>query len=307
MTDMPIERPIADIRPPAGRAQTAGMVVSADLSANATEATRGPEPIPAPARPRPPNTVRTVLALMMREMQTSYGRNPGGYAWAILEPLGGVALLTFIIAIGFRIRTPSLGDVFALFFATGIIVLTMTLGIANKVALSLQYSRPLLNYPAVRFTDALIARFLLTLMTQVSVLFIILGGIHLVFDVETILRIEPIVWAVFLMANLGLGIGVLNCFLFNVFALWQSIWNIATRPLIMISTTFYLLEEIPREWQPTALWNPLIHIVGLMRRGFYISYDANWVSILYVATLGSVSLVLGLVFLSRYHHEFTNR
>ncbi|MDJ0823602.1 MAG: sugar ABC transporter permease, partial [Paracoccaceae bacterium] len=31
-------------------------------------------------------TARAVMALMLREMSTSFGRSPGGYLWAILEP-----------------------------------------------------------------------------------------------------------------------------------------------------------------------------------------------------------------------------
>ena len=36
---------------------------------------------------------RTVVALMLREMATTYGRSAGGYAWAILDPVLGVTLL----------------------------------------------------------------------------------------------------------------------------------------------------------------------------------------------------------------------
>ncbi|WP_260008654.1 hypothetical protein [Leisingera sp. M527] len=49
-------------------------------------------------------------------MSTRYGRTPGGYLWAILEPMAAILFL----AIGFSlvIRSPSLGS-FLLFYATG--------------------------------------------------------------------------------------------------------------------------------------------------------------------------------------------
>ena len=34
--------------------------------------------------------VRTVIALMLREMSTTYGRTPGGYVWALMQPLGSI-------------------------------------------------------------------------------------------------------------------------------------------------------------------------------------------------------------------------
>lgn len=34
-------------------------------------------------------TFRTVMAMVLREMTATYGRTPGGYIWAIIEPVGG--------------------------------------------------------------------------------------------------------------------------------------------------------------------------------------------------------------------------
>ena len=45
--------------------------------------------LPPQPQLRPPRvqTFRTISALIMREMQTTYGRSPGGYLWAVLEPV----------------------------------------------------------------------------------------------------------------------------------------------------------------------------------------------------------------------------
>ena len=40
------------------------------------------------------NDKPTVLAL--REIATTYGRSPGGYVWALADPILGVALLTLV-------------------------------------------------------------------------------------------------------------------------------------------------------------------------------------------------------------------
>lgn len=269
---------------------------------------RGLPPDAGAARPsRRFRTPRTIAALMLREMQTSYGRTAGGYAWALLEPVGGIALLSWIVAIGFRIREPSLGTVFPLFMATGMVLLTMFNGISRKVANALTFSKPLLFYPGVAFTDALIARFALWFLTQLLVLYIILGGIFLIYDVPLLLDVGAMVAAVALTALLALGVGVLNCFLFNMLPIWANVWGILTTPLFLISTIFYVYEDIPRGYQDIAWWNPLIHVVGLMRRGVYSTYDATWASPFYVACVGSATLLLGLVLLHRFHRDFLNR
>ena len=62
-------------------------------------------------------TFRTIAALMMREMATTYGRSPGGYLWALVEPIGAVAILTLLFSLAFP--APPMGKSFGLFYATG--------------------------------------------------------------------------------------------------------------------------------------------------------------------------------------------
>ncbi|MEM0937179.1 MAG: ABC transporter permease [Pseudomonadota bacterium] len=264
-------------------------------------------PLRPAQQPRRFKTPRTIGALILREMQTSYGRSPGGYLWALLEPIGGIALLTFILSTGFRVREPALGTNFPLFLATGTLMLSLILSIAGRVASSLESNRPLLFYPGVRFTDTIIAGFVLTLLTQVLVLYILLFGIHILFDLSSILDLGAIFSAVALGAFLGLGIGTLNCFLIEVFPLYQRIWNVLTRPLFLVSCVMFTFEQIPRQFQDAAWWNPIIHVVGIMRRGFYPSYDASYASPLYLGLLSAITLFFGLLFLNRFHRDFLNR
>lgn len=267
----------------------------------------GQTPLRPAAAPRRFKTPRTIGALVLREMQTTYGRSPGGYAWALLEPIGGIALLTLILVSGFRVREPALGSNFQLFFASGLLVLIMFQSISGRLAQSIAFSRNLLFYPGVKYTDALIARFLLNLLTQTLVFLIIVTGIIVLFDVQTIVDPVPILAGLGLTALLALGIGTLNCFLVNVVPIWDPIWSILTRPLILVSTVFYTFEQIPRQYQDIGWWNPLVHLVGMMRQGLYPSYDAYWVTPLYPATLGTVTLVFGLLFLHRFHRDILNR
>ncbi|MFD0982093.1 ABC transporter permease [Tropicimonas aquimaris] len=262
----------------------------------------------APAsRPRPFKTARTVLALMMREMQTTYGRSPGGYIWAILEPVGAIAMFTLVIAVGLKIRTPSLGSNFPLFYATGFLPFSLAMSTARKISSSLRYSRSLLQYPGVQFTDAIIARFLLNFLTQLMVFFILMVGIHVLFDLSTIRDVPAIAMSLVLAAIFGLGIGTMNAFLFSISPLWDSAWGILTRPLLLLSCVLYIFEEVPWQYQDVLWYNPLVHIIGMMRRGFFATYDATYASPVYVLGVGMVFLVLGLLFLYRFHRDILNR
>ncbi|EYD76927.1 STRUCTURAL ELEMENTS, Cell Exterior, surface polysaccharides/antigen [Rubellimicrobium mesophilum DSM 19309] len=120
-------------------------------------------------------TTRVVVALMLREMATTYGRKPGGYVWVVVEPIAGIAIMSWLfMAIG--LRSPSLGTNFPIFYATGLLPYSTFLIVSQRVSQSLKFSGRLLDYPRVTVMDTLMARYLLNLLTQVLVAYLVIGG-----------------------------------------------------------------------------------------------------------------------------------
>nr|WP_255564598.1 ABC transporter permease [Mameliella sp. CS4] len=249
--------------------------------------------------------MRTITALILREMATSYGRSPGGYVWAILEPAAGIALLTAIFSIGFR--SPPLGVSFAMFYATGMLPFTLFTDITGKLGQSMNYSKQLLAYPRVTFLDTILARFGLNLMTQILVSYLVIGSILLAFDTRVIMDGPVIARAYGLAGLLSLGVGTFNCFMMLRFPIYQRFWSILMRPLFLLSCVFFLFDTIPEPYSNYLWYNPLVHLVGMMRHGFYPNYDAPYLSELYVAGFGLVALVLGLMLLRRDHKTALER
>ncbi|MBC7181534.1 MAG: ABC transporter permease, partial [Roseovarius sp.] len=221
-----------------------------------------------PALPRKrTGTVQTVIALMLREMSATYGRSALGYLWAILEPVAGIFLLTFIFSLGFR--SPSLGTNFPLFFATGILPFMAYMDISNKMSVSLRFSKQLLFYPGVTYTDALIARFILNAMTSIMIAVVLLPLIIIVYDLNVIVDMGAIAWGYTLTFALGAGVGTINCFLLSVFPIWERAWAVLNRPLLLVSGVIFLFDTVPLPYRDWMWWNPLIHPIGLVRKGIY--------------------------------------
>lgn len=258
--------------------------------------------MPSPARRF--KTSRTVAALLLREISTTHGRSSIGYLWAVLEPVAGIALLTFIFALTFH--APPMGNSFAFFYASGFLPFTAYLDISAKVSASIRFSRPLLFYPGVTFVDALVARFLLSAMTQILVIAIVVGAMIPLLGIEAILDLPAIGLALLMTGALALGIGTLNCFLIEALPSWERIWAILNRPLFIVSAVFFLFESVPLPYRDWLWFNPLVHIVGQMRKGFYPTYEGSYVSPVYVFAVSGVCLLLGLVFLGRYHRNILN-
>lgn len=258
-----------------------------------------PQPAPVSARRYP--ALRTIAALVLREMSTRFGRKPGGYLWALLGPLGIIIMLAFGFAL--LARTPALGTSFLLFKATGLLVYQIFRSTSRLVGVSLTYSKSLLVYPGVTWIDAVIARFLLNTMVSVVVMVIILLGIVIYEDISLILDWGMIVSGVVLTAMLAFGFGVLNAYLSERFEVYDNLYAIATAPLMLASGVLFLYDDLPLMAQDILWYNPLIHTVGMMRAGFYSVYQPQYLSPTLVVFSALVPMVLGLLLLRRYHRE----
>jgi len=238
---------------------------------------------------------RVIMALMLREMTTKYGRTPGGYIWAILEPIAMITVLSF--AFSLMMRSPSLGNSFIVFYASGFLAFNQYRSLENVVNRSLIYSRGLLRYPVVTWLDAIIARFLLNLLTNVLNTILILGGVIYLAADNTYIKLGPMVEAMVLAAFLGLGIGTFNALLSGVWPLWTTIYKIFTRPLMIASAVLYIVEDLPTLAANILWYNPIAHLTGLMRSGVFVTYDPQYVSIPYVLGVSMVFFSIGLIFL----------
>ncbi len=256
------------------------------------------QPIRAPIKRRFA-TIRTIFAMMLREMNTTYGKSPLGYLWAILEPVAGIVLLSSIFSIAFD--APPLGRNFPIFYASGMVPFTMYHSVSGKVATAIMFSKPLLAYPSVTLMDAVLARFILNFLTDLMVAYIVFLSLLALFDTMVVVDLGILIQAMLMLAALAFGIGVLNAFLFSMFLSWQRTWSILMKPMFIISGIFFLFETIPQPYRDYLWYNPLIHIIGKMREGFYPTYDASYVSPVYVYGLSGICALVGIIFLKRHY------
>lgn len=238
-------------------------------------------------------SIRVIFALLMREMTTTFGRSKLGYLWAILEPVGGIIVLTFGFSLLFK--DPPIGDSFALFYATGFLPFACYTTTYAQLVSAVKANKPLLFYPAVTFIDVIMARIILVTLTQMTIFTIIFGGILALESTGAKLQIGLILLSMLSAVGVGVGVGIVNATLFEIVPSWQNIWSILNRPLFFLSCVFYAFDAMPEKMQKFLWWNPLVHVIGKMREGFYAGYEGGYISMLYVATFSLVLIVIGLI------------
>lgn len=239
---------------------------------------------------------RAIGALIIREIATSYGRTPGGYLWAFLEPLAAVALLAGVFSLAFD--APPLGRDFGLFYATGYLPFAFYSDICQKIGVALRYSRPLLAYPAVTWADALIARFVLNSLTH-SVVATVVFGVMLLWSGAPPPDIPRCALGLALAACIGLGFGTLNAFLFEFWPIWERLWSILNRPAFILSGVLFLPDAVPPPFEDLIWLNPLVHAISYVRSGVYAGYAPDQMGSATAMLPAAVAMVFGLLLLNR--------
>ncbi|SEH27926.1 ABC transporter permease [Rhizobium sp. NFR12] len=212
--------------------------------------------------------IRIVSAFVIREIASRYGRSPGGYLWAFLEPIALITVMSQLMGVAFG-RMPPVGESFALFYATGFLAFSSYKAMEGYLTSSLSANQGLLKYPNVAAIDTVVARFVLQGGTSIVVALVILGCI-----VANLARPVQVDWlkvieAVTIAWTIAMGIALANITLFFKFPLYQKAYAMVTRPLFLLSGVFLVPSSLPHPLREWMLLNPITHIVILYREGFY--------------------------------------
>jgi capsular polysaccharide transport system permease protein len=238
-----------------------------------------------------------VFALFIRELKTRFGAYRLGLVWAFLEPVTFILILTAIRS--FR-RSGGLfgGEAFTIpfpiFFMLGYVLYQLFSKLLTQGAAAVNANLGLFNYRQVRPIDAILARTLLEMLLFSNVMLTFM----LVFRWFgfTAAIADPLKAAVIftLLGLFGGGIGMIFCVGQLRFPELGKVIPILTRPLFFISGIFFSMNEIPTQYHKYLLWNPILHAIELMRNACYPSYNADAVSMNYLAGSALVVVFFGL-------------
>jgi len=261
-------------------------------------------PSPSPfAESWPRAAVRSVSALVLREIAQAGGRSAGGYLWTVAAPVGAIALLS--LAFSLVLHDPPLGTSFALFYASGLLPFRMYAELQSTIAAAPRLARGLLAYPALAAIDTILARAILGALVQIVAAGAILAGLLVLTGAPPVPRPEALAAAFLLAACLGFGMGVLNAVAFDRFPAWQTVFSVLSRPLVLVSGVIWLPGDLPPAAREIVLWNPLVHVVGLARSGLYPTYRADYADPVFVDFTGLALCAAGLAALRLHGRRFS--
>jgi capsular polysaccharide transport system permease protein len=232
---------------------------------------------------------RVLLALMLREARTRYGRQRLGYLWALIEPILHIVLFYGIFH--HTMRFVPIGHSLALFLATGLATYVGFANVMNRTRGGFASNEALLAYPIVSVMDVFLGRALVEFATWITVTVIIIGGL-IVFGAAPLPHSVLIMGAALLLLfGIGFGIGVLMGIASQFAPSLDSLLSIPLRLLYFVSAAFFLPDMLPPAVRDILAWNPVLQGITLFRIGYYNNYSSHVLDIKYLIIWSAVSVL----------------
>jgi capsular polysaccharide transport system permease protein len=252
-------------------------------------------------RPRPPSgfvekirrQARVVHALILRETRTRFGESRLGYAWALLEPVLHIAMLSAVFSLLMRGRPP-IGTQFFIFYYTGLVPYLAFVHTSTAMTHAITSNGSLLQLPLITNFDVIVARGLLEFVTDVVVAVLLLAGFAAAGMPALPDDIGGAASALIAAALLGCGVGFVNAVVQVLFKSWDKLWTNATRLLYFFSGIFYVPGMMPDWARDILVWNPVLQAVEWFRASFFAVYRPHWLDRSYLVVAAILAMAVGL-------------
>jgi len=204
-------------------------------------------------------------ALMMRDIQTRFGRQNLGFVWLFVEP----ALLGVLVGLMRFLREASVpGGINIIAFAViGYVIYYVFRSIVGRAPNAAEANEPLLWHARVTLEDVMVARTILETAAVLVATVVFLAAIGVFFGEWPVSWVQMGV-GIILMGLLAHGVALI------VLALTQFSVAVVERivhPLLYISIiftgVFYMVWWLPLSLRPVILVLPLIHLFEFIREG----------------------------------------
>jgi capsular polysaccharide transport system permease protein len=239
---------------------------------------------------------RVVDALLLRETRTMFSASRLGYAWALVEPLSHVLLLSVVFLFLGHDSRPPIGDSMLTFYMTGVLAFLFFAHMTERAMDLPAANRSLLLVPAVGIFDILTAKSVLSAVTDLVVAAITFA-LLIAFGVGA-MPADPaqMVACYLVLFLLAFGIACVNLVISSFSSAWDKLWPSFLRVQYFTCGVFYHPLDMPEDIRSVIVLNPLLHVTEWMRQGYFHGYESPFLDIPYLFQWMIGSLLLGSLF-----------
>ncbi|WP_458093919.1 ABC transporter permease [Roseomonas sp. WA12] len=234
---------------------------------------------------------RVIGALIMREIQTRFGRHNLGFLWLFFEPLFLGSMVGLMHSLHGR-HLPGGVDPF-LFSIVGYVPFFMFRSIVNRAGSALHSNLTLLFHRQVTPADVMIARNLLEAASVLGVIVIILTVSAWWAEILPD-NVALIFFSLVLMFFLSHGLSMMLAAAVSRWEGFDRLVHPVTYLMMPLSGAFYALHWLPPNLREILLWNPLVSIHEAIRHGMFGEAFPTYYDLGYVVRCILVVTLLGL-------------
>jgi capsular polysaccharide transport system permease protein len=235
-----------------------------------------------------------LLAALLRDMRTRFGRSYVSYILAIVWPLSHLTIAFTMYILGHKVAP--IGDDPSVFAFTGLVPYIMCLYPARFTAMTVMQNKPLLNFTVVKPIHLVVSRAILESLSSLLALMCfvaVLMALNMATPPDDIYLLAETIGAV-LFFSVSYGFfGILFISLNPNFGMLAIVFSILG--LYLSSGAILPLNTTSSYIQGILSYNPLFEAVGLMRCAYFSAYDVSDYSLSYIYILGFVFVMLGLL------------
>jgi capsular polysaccharide transport system permease protein len=222
---------------------------------------------------------RVIGALIMREIQTRFGRHNLGFLWLFFEPLF-LGSMVGVIHYAHGQHLPGGINPF-IFTIVGYVPFFMFRAIVNRASSALHSNLTLLFHRQVTPADVMISRNVLegTAVTGVILLILTVSAAWAEIWPD---NVGLILLALFMMFMLSHGLSMLVAAAASNWDGFDRLLHPITYLMMPLSGAFYALHWFPPGVRELLLWNPLVSIHEAIRHGMFGSAIPSYYDLQYV-------------------------
>lgn len=239
---------------------------------------------------------RILGALILREMQTRFGRQGLGFAWLVGEPM----LFCFGVIALWTATKPAYehGIRVAPFVMTGYMSLLLIRHMINLLTAAIPANTGLLYHRQIAPLHLLAARMLLE-FGGATVAFIIVYGTLLALGQVGLPADYLLLYAGWgLVAWVATGFALVMTGLVMRYEMFERIVGLISYVIIPVSGAFFMVSWLPPAARKIILWIPFVHGVEMIRGGVFGEFVETYFDPSYPLLVGFVLNILGLLLIA---------
>jgi len=210
---------------------------------------------------------RVILALLMREVMTRFGRHNIGFLWLFVEPMIFTVGVTALWSLTKTVHGSNIP--ITAFALTGYSSVLLWRNMPGRCINALYPNLPLLYHRNVRIIDIFIARLLLEFLGA-TMSFMLLGMLfHMIGWMDAPEDLLEVIGGWAILAWFGMALALFLGALSMRTELVEKLWHPLSYLVFPLSGAAFMVDALPRQAQDYVLLLPMVHGVEIVREGYF--------------------------------------